>query len=217
MTNAEPSPSARPPSSSRDVPSDPSALGDHRAVLAALTGTTTADALAGLGLLRGLRNHLDEVERSLIEAARDGGASWSAVAEALSLASRQAAEQRWLRLAGPVAGDVRRHRVNRQRQQRIDRDYGEPVVTLRVAVRAAERVLRANHEWTSCRPVGELARATLAAAGDAPPGGLYDLARSALADLAEVVNAASGFDVPAPIRVATDRLRVAIETAAPGG
>ncbi|MDG4826679.1 hypothetical protein O7635_32930 [Asanoa sp. WMMD1127] len=57
------------------------------------------DLLAALVALRRLRARLDGWERQLIAGARDAGASWAELAPALGVASRQAAERRFLRLA----------------------------------------------------------------------------------------------------------------------
>ncbi|MGW5746727.1 HSP18 transcriptional regulator, partial [Amycolatopsis sp. NPDC003861] len=69
-------------------------VGDQDEVLAALSG------------LRLLREHLASWEPELITAARAAGASWVALAPALGVASRQAAERRYL-----SAGRRRRRRV----------------------------------------------------------------------------------------------------------
>ncbi|WP_328988892.1 hypothetical protein OG394_21955 [Kribbella sp. NBC_01245] len=61
-------------------------------------GTTRADVLAGLTELRTLLQEVARWEPLLISAARDRGASWAEIAPALGLASRQAAERRFLRL-----------------------------------------------------------------------------------------------------------------------
>lgn len=55
-------------------------------------------ALAALLLLRELRGRLDCWESGLIETARNAGASWADLAGPLGVASRQAAERRYLRL-----------------------------------------------------------------------------------------------------------------------
>src|SRR5262249_54781893 len=80
-------------------------LGDHGMLLrvAAAGDGSTEDTLVALALVPGLRTHLDTVERALIEKAREGGASWARIAAALGLASRQAAEQRYLRLRAETA------------------------------------------------------------------------------------------------------------------
>ncbi|SDM26567.1 hypothetical protein [Allokutzneria albata] len=59
---------------------------------------TAEEVLAALTLLRGLREELAAWEPRLITAAREGGTSWVRLAPALGVASRQAAERRYLRL-----------------------------------------------------------------------------------------------------------------------
>ncbi|HEY8980635.1 MAG TPA: type III effector protein, partial [Streptomyces sp.] len=54
-------------------------------------------ALASLLLLRRVREQLAGWETGLIETARDAGASWADLAHPLGVASRQAAERRYLR------------------------------------------------------------------------------------------------------------------------
>jgi hypothetical protein len=56
------------------------------------------EVLEALVLLRELRERLSGWEPRLIEAARDAGTSWMQLAPALGVASRQAAERRYLRL-----------------------------------------------------------------------------------------------------------------------
>ncbi|CAL9342437.1 type III effector protein [Streptomyces sp. enrichment culture] len=56
------------------------------------------DTLAALLLLREVRQRLSDWEPALIEAARAAGASWADLAGPLGVASRQAAERRYLRL-----------------------------------------------------------------------------------------------------------------------
>ncbi|MGC0318524.1 hypothetical protein [Kitasatospora acidiphila] len=55
-------------------------------------------ALAALVLLRELRTELAGWEAGLVETARDGGATWADLAHPMGVASRQAAENRYLRL-----------------------------------------------------------------------------------------------------------------------
>lgn len=59
---------------------------------------SSADLLEALSDLRILQEQLAAWEPLLIGAARDRGTSWAAIAPALGLASRQAAERRYLRL-----------------------------------------------------------------------------------------------------------------------
>ncbi|MFJ1707393.1 hypothetical protein [Kitasatospora sp. NPDC088346] len=55
-------------------------------------------ALAALVLLRELRTELAGWEAGLVETARAGGATWADLAQPMGVASRQAAENRYLRL-----------------------------------------------------------------------------------------------------------------------
>ncbi|MEU9047005.1 MULTISPECIES: hypothetical protein [unclassified Kitasatospora] len=55
-------------------------------------------ALAALVLLRELRTELAGWEAGLVENARDAGATWADLAQPMGVASRQAAENRYLRL-----------------------------------------------------------------------------------------------------------------------
>jgi hypothetical protein len=89
-----------------------------------LTRARTADAnpdtlLAALTALRELRDELTAWEPELITAARAQGTSWTALAPALGVASRQAAERRYLRLkpssTGESTGEARVHATRDQR------------------------------------------------------------------------------------------------------
>ncbi|MEU2389611.1 type III effector protein [Streptomyces sp. NPDC007369] len=80
-------------------------------------------ALAALLLLRRLREELAGWETGLIETARTAGATWADLAEPLGVASRQAAERRYLRLrpdtaAGTAAGSTGEQRVQAARDRR---------------------------------------------------------------------------------------------------
>ena len=68
------------------------------------------DALASL---QSERRRLDEEELRLLAEARRAGLSWAAIAPALGVASRQAAEQRYLRL---LSGDPRPARELRKQE-----------------------------------------------------------------------------------------------------
>src|SRR5579859_5313903 len=61
-------------------------------------GDGSAQFLVALALLRELRAQIAAWEPDLIDAARNRGASWAELAPALGVASRQAAERRYLRL-----------------------------------------------------------------------------------------------------------------------
>jgi hypothetical protein len=110
--------------------------------------------LGALGRIDQLRAGLDRAERQLIGAARAQGASWRELAAALGLRSRQAAEQRWLRL--------------RQRIVDEEADEGAPVQALRAELTILHgRLVRRSRWGTHAAPAG-LARRTLAVALDAP-------------------------------------------------
>lgn len=75
-------------------------------------------ALASLSLLRQVREQLAGWETGLIETARDAGASWADLAPPLGVASRQAAERRYLRGRPGPAGTTGEQRVQATRQAR---------------------------------------------------------------------------------------------------
>ncbi len=80
---------------------------------------TSAELLAALRLLRRVRNDLDDWEPAIVAAARSGGTSWAALAEAMGLGSRQAAERRFLRRAtSPGSGTTGEQRVRAVRDRR---------------------------------------------------------------------------------------------------
>ncbi|MEV0675376.1 HSP18 transcriptional regulator [Actinosynnema sp. NPDC050436] len=101
-----------------------------RAVAAAVADArrgTPTEVLAALETLRLLRDTLAAWEPELISAARLDGTSWAALAPALGVASRQAAERRYLRLqptgTGETTGEAR---VDAQRDRRAgDRAVAE--------------------------------------------------------------------------------------------
>jgi len=64
----------------------------------ATAGYEPRKLLTALQVLRELRDELTAWEPQLIEAAREAGISWAELAPALGVASRQAAERRYLRL-----------------------------------------------------------------------------------------------------------------------
>ncbi|MGV9456593.1 type III effector protein [Streptomyces sp. NPDC003635] len=75
-------------------------------------------ALASLLLLRQVREQLAGWENGLIETARDAGASWADLAAPLGVASRQAAERRYLRGRPGPAGTTGEQRVQAVRERR---------------------------------------------------------------------------------------------------
>jgi hypothetical protein len=90
-------------------------------VSAATSGAASAQILTALVALRTLREQLDAWEPGLIEAARADGVSWAELAPALGVASRQAAERRYLRIrraAPDQAGLTGDERVQAERDRR---------------------------------------------------------------------------------------------------
>ncbi|MEV0992803.1 HSP18 transcriptional regulator [Streptomyces sp. NPDC049949] len=75
-------------------------------------------ALAALLMLREIREQLAGWESGLIETARGHGASWADLAGPLGVASRQAAERRYLRLRPGKAGSTGEERVQATRDSR---------------------------------------------------------------------------------------------------
>jgi hypothetical protein len=92
----------------------------HAAVVEARAGSADSErVLAALVALRLLREEMAGWEPELITAARAAGVSWTALAPAVGVASRQAAERRYLRLqpsrTGETTGEAR---VDAQRARR---------------------------------------------------------------------------------------------------
>jgi hypothetical protein len=115
------------PDSLTPQPAEPSApAGDtavmHPGAVAETTDLPVDHVLAALSLLRWLGAELDTWEPQLIAAARERGASWADLAPALGVASRQAAERRYLRMRVPeqplAAGSTREARVDAERDRR---------------------------------------------------------------------------------------------------
>jgi hypothetical protein len=187
------------------------ALGDLDSVLAAVNTDHVggAQALAALSLIAGLRERLDRCERALIESARATGTSWTRVAEGLGLASRQAAEQRFLRLCGESARDAVAVRTARRSQRVVDATHGPAIAGLRSAVRRALARVDLDAGWDARFPRARLCRSSLAMAVDAAPGALFALSENVLADLVAVPD---GSPVVAAVR---RQLRVAVDAANP--
>jgi len=181
-------------------PIDPVAtLADPRA--------TTGDLLSALAAVRRRRRELDDAERGLIERARENGLPWPRIAEALGLASRQAAEQRLLRLSAADGRDPGAAR----RQRTADVSAGGPIQRLRSAVRLAARHLLADPDWDRRHVRAALVRASIEEAAAAPPGALFSLVEAALVDLGPIPPA----ELPATVRPAIDGLRRAWADARP--
>ncbi|MEV4624060.1 hypothetical protein AB0J74_35780 [Asanoa sp. NPDC049573] len=178
---------------------------DLGTLLAAARTDDPGSALEALPLLRGVRDRIDATERALIESARGGGASWATIGGALGLGTRQAAEQRFLRLAGEQNRDVAPTRQARQRQRSVDTQHGPAIAHLRRAARGLLRRIEADPGWDDRFARATLARDTLRIAADAPPGGLFSLATSVIDDLAQAPT-----PLPAAIGAAADDLRAAL-------
>ncbi|NUP17793.1 MAG: type III effector protein [Streptomyces sp.] len=81
-------------------------------------GVGAEQALASLLLLRQVREQLADWETGLIETARHAGASWADLAHPLGVASRQAAERRYLRGRPGPPGTTGEQRVQATRERR---------------------------------------------------------------------------------------------------
>ncbi|XVV14562.1 hypothetical protein ACQP2X_09545 [Actinoplanes sp. CA-131856] len=156
------------------------------------------EGLEGLRAIPEARARLDAEELELIDQARRAGATWSDIAAALGLSSRQAAEQRRLRLAAAAARPAG------------PEEFGDQVAALRAAAVEVYRRIGADRRWDRRFTRAALVRDTLATAADAPAGALFSLAAASVDDLSQA--AAS---MPAPTRAAIERLRQALEGATP--
>jgi DNA-binding transcriptional MerR regulator len=156
--------------------------------------------LSELRAVQAARARLDASELELIDRARRSGATWAEIAEALGLTSRQAAEQRRLRLVASV----------RPVRSDLDLLFGEQIADLREAAVELHRRIGADRRWDERFRRAGLVRDTLAAAPDAPSSGLYSLVVDAVGDLD-----GAGATFPGPTRAAIARLRAALEAASP--
>jgi hypothetical protein len=151
--------------------------------------------LGEIAAVRAARERLDEHELGLVERARLAGATWTAIAEALGVASRQAAQQRHQRLVAAL----------RSRRRHADLDYAAGLATLRDAVVDLERWIGVDRVWDRRFTRAALVRATVAAAVEAPPGALFALAVHVAADLA------GAGELPGPAREALARCQQIID------
>jgi hypothetical protein len=158
--------------------------------------------LTDLRAIPAARARLDAAELELIDRARRGGATWADIADALGLTSRQAAEQRRLRLASAASRPAR---------PELDHAHGESIAALRAAAAELHRRIGADRRWDRRFVRAPLVRETLAATPDAPAGSLFSLVVAVVDDLSP--NSVAG--LPGPTRAAVDRLRTALESAAP--
>jgi hypothetical protein len=176
------------------------------AVVGCSLGVTDAAALEALRGIPAERARLDEAELDLIDRARRAGATWAEIGSALGLASRQAAEQRRLRLASSVG---------RLRQQGLDDGNAAQIVALRAAAVELDRRIGADRRWDLRFPRAELVRMSLGAALLAPPGGLFSLVSDVASDLS--AGGAGLVGLPGPTRVAVEKLIAALDAATPEG
>ena len=174
-----------------------------------------SDVLKALATIGGRRDELDRAEWLLVAAARRDGATWAEVAKTLGLRSRQAAEQRWLRLQGAVGGSGAAKASTRLREPSQVRAFRDPdpaperddVVRLRRSVALLYDLLVQLPAGPGADPALRLARETLAVGGPAPAGALHDLARRAVDDLRGTPTATQG---PEIVRAAS-RVRDALD------
>ncbi|WP_250030431.1 DUF2857 domain-containing protein [Paractinoplanes maris] len=160
--------------------------------------------MADLSGLRGVpaaRARIDAEELELIDRARRAGATWGEIADALGLGSRQAAEQRRLRLVAAVRG----------RLPGPD-PYGESLARLRSAALEVHRRVGADRRWDRRFTRAVLVRETLSAVPEATGGALFALVEAVIADVGSSDGARP---LPAPTRAAFDRLREALIQASP--
>lgn len=150
--------------------------------------------LSDLRAIPAARARLDADELALIDKARREGATWADIAGALGLASRQAAEQRRLRLVTAAL----------PRQQDLD----EAITGLRAAAVELHRRVGADRRWDGRFVRATLVRETLDAALAAPAGPLFSLVEDVIGDLVSVVA-----PLPGPMRAAIGRLREAYDVA----
>ncbi|MFF2121266.1 type III effector protein [Kitasatospora sp. NPDC058184] len=132
-------------------------------------------ALAALVLLRELRGQLAGWEAGLVESAREAGATWADLAHPMGVASRQAAENRYLRLK--PATEVSRSGTGAERVKAVrDRRAADRSVTVWARDHAAElRVLAAQITTAALAPGARPAQAALTAAlGAADPADLIE-------------------------------------------
>jgi hypothetical protein len=135
------------------------------------------EAVTALDALRGLRQQLDDWEPELVAAARNRGASWATLAPALGVASRQAAERRYLRSRRPTPDETSATRDERVQAER-DRRAGDRAVTNWVR-RHGSDIRQLAGQVSGLTDLGKAARPSLArlhdALGDDDVAGLVPL------------------------------------------
>lgn len=191
---------------------DDDPVAEHRfaAETVAAAAPAPPEILRALSGLRHVREDLDRLERALIGAAREQRVGWPEIADALGLASRQAAEQRWLRLRGGASRDPVRVRASRREQRSVDELHG--LAELREAAGETYRRIEADRDWDTRHRRAGLVRTSLATALEAPPSALYALCRNVVDDL----EAMSAVRLPPVLAAAARNLRSAVAQASRG-
>ncbi|MFJ2056158.1 type III effector protein [Streptomyces sp. NPDC087908] len=123
-------------------------------------------ALASLMLLRHVREQLAGWETGLIETAREAGASWAELARPLGVASRQAAERRYLRGRPGALGATGEQRVTATRQARAAERAAVTWARAHAADlrRLAARITALDHLGPEARPAQAALHVALGAA-----------------------------------------------------
>lgn len=200
---AEPPPDAKPQQSDEQQPR---------------AGVDGPELLAAIGALRRLRDQLTGWEPELIGAARGLGITWADLAPALGLASRQAAERRYLRLnpnTDEHPATTGEQRVQATRTQRSgDRAVaGWARDNAAILRQLAGQITALTDLADPARRPGSPGRTNSADTGDATASGHVGIPRvapAARAHLARVHNALGGNDAAdllAPLSAAEPTLR----------
>jgi hypothetical protein len=157
---------------------------------------SAAELLDALMLLRWVQTELAGLEPVLIAAARTAGVSWQALAPALGVASRQAAERRYLRGATAPTGRPGTTRDDRVQAER-DRRAGDRAVARWANDNTAD-LRRLAGQITALTDLGEAATGDLAqlhqALGDADAAALPGLLAAAHQHLPEHPDLAAQID-----------------------
>ena len=143
-----------------------------------------ADVNASLTLVGGLRRDLDRIEHRLIGMARSAGVGWQEIADSLGLRSRQAAEQRYLRLDASAEPDIGAVRRRLARRREMDARADARAARLRAAADALiDELAQVVRRSEDVNAVAALALSTVRIAVDAEAGALCDLVAQTLDDL----------------------------------
>jgi hypothetical protein len=168
-----------------------------------VSGVELLDALV---LLRWAQTELASLEPVLIGAARAAGISWQALAPALGVASRQAAERRYLRSVSAPTGQPGATRDDRVQAER-DRRAGNRAVAEWANDNTAD-LRRLAGQITALTDLGEAATGDLAelhqALGDADATALPDLLAAAHQHLPDHPDLAAQIDT---ITTRADQIR----------